>query len=283
MAGKFRTRLAPTPSGFLHLGHARTFSETWRMARDQGGEIILRIEDIDRQRCRVEYENAVYRDLRWLGLDWDEGPDVGGPHASYRQSERFSWYQKAWERLRDGGWVYPSTASRSQIAACAKKKEADGMTTLFPEELSEGESVADLADSATSPGKMNWRFRVPKGKTITFEDGQCGSISYTAGIDFGDFLVWRKEDAPTYELAVMVDDNAMAITQVIRGKDLLLSTARQILLYEALDFPIPVFTHLELVCDSSGKRLSKTDKSTAIHKLRQSGLSREQIHALFHS
>jgi len=277
-ADPYRTRLAPSPSGFLHLGHARTFYHTWKMARDQGGQIVLRIEDIDMQRSRREYEEAVYEDLIWLGLDWDEGPNSGGPHAPYRQSERFPFYRGAWEKLRDAGVIYPSAVSRRQIEAYASRKEADGMTTLFPEELRpEGRPLNGSETENMQPDGLNWRFRVPDGEEITFEDGRCGHCSYTAGVDFGDFLVWRREDAPSYELAVVVDDHAMGINQVIRGEDLLLSTARQILLYRELCYKLPFFYHLKLVCDAQGKRLSKTDRSTSLREIRARGCKVEDL------
>ena len=170
-------------------------------------------------------------DLKWFGLEWQEGPDIGGPFAPYNQSERLSIYRATWNRLHRTGSIYPSAHSRMDVQAALTAPHDDANEPLFPKEL----RPADAAGrECREPGDMNWRFRVPDGRTIVFSDGRVGEIRRTAGIDFGDFLVWRKDGFPSYELAVVADDHAMQITEVVRGEDLLTSTARQLLLYEAL-------------------------------------------------
>jgi glutamyl/glutaminyl-tRNA synthetase len=264
----YRGRIAPTPTGLLHLGHGRTFHHAWLRARNAGGVIVFRNEDLDPQRCKPEFALAAMEDLRWLGLDWDEGPDVGGSFGPYQQSERLDHYLSAWKRLRDGGWIYPCNRSRKDIARASVAPHAEDETAepLFPVDWRS--PVADALNFET-PNGINWRFRVPDGETIRFSDAFAGDQAFTALKDFGDFLVWRRDNVPAYELAVVVDDAAMAITEVVRGEDLLLSTARQLLLYAALGLSPPAFCHLPLLCDENGKRLAKRDHATALQTLRK--------------
>lgn len=265
----YRGRLAPTPTGYFHQGHARTFGEAARRAHAAGGVLILRNEDLDRARCKPAYVQAMYEDFRWLGFQWQEGPDIGGPHASYTQSERNAWYVQVWERLRDAGCIYPSPHSRKDVHnALVAPHAGDDAEPVFPPEL---RPAAGTGRDSREPDGVNWRFRVPDGETITFDDGRRGRVAYTAGQDFGDFLVWRKDGFASYEMAVVADDHAMAITEVVRGEDLLLSTARQLLLYRALGWPPPAFHHCELVTDGDGKRLAKRDNALAIRTLREQG------------
>lgn len=265
----YRGRIAPTPSGWLHLGHAITFGEAWRRARERSGVVLYRTEDLDPDRCRAAYVDGAVEDLRWWGLDWDEGPDVGGPHAPYVQSERLELFKNALTALRGKSLAYPSPHSRKEIAEWGSEKSPVDGDRLFPAELRQD---PDALDGADDPFAVNWRFRVPDGREITFHDNRLGQQTFTAGRDFGDFLVWRKDGVPAYELAVVVDDHAMAITEVVRGEDLLLSTARQLLLYEAMGWEPPEWYHCELVKDpSTGKRLSKTHKSLALRAMRDAG------------
>jgi glutamyl-tRNA synthetase len=238
---------------------------------------VLRIEDLDQPRCRAEFCQAAIEDLRWLGLEWTEGPDFGGPYASYRQSERTVWYLEIWRRLANTGVIYPSPHSRRDVdeAATAPHEpmpsEAvgdSGAEPIFPPSLRPASW-----DRTTAPGNIAWRFRVPDGRTIEFDDAVAGRVRRTAGIDFGDFVVWRRDDLPAYELAVVADDHAMEIAEVVRGEDLLTSTARQILLYEALAWTAPAFCHVPLVRDANGRRLAKRTGGLAIRDLRARGLS----------
>lgn len=256
---KYRGRMAPTPSGFLHIGHAQTFRTAWLRARERGGKIVLRMEDIDRARCRTGYADAAAEDLKSLGLDWDEGYGVGGPFAPYSQSGRFGYYWGLVKKLSEKGLVYPSDVSRSLAASLAKfpdKKSAFAEPEkIFPASL---RSEPKRTDEIANPERSNWRFRVPCGENISFFDNNFGLVSFRSGEDFGDFSVWRKCGEPSYELAVVADDAAMEITEVVRGKDLLLSTARQILLYRALGFKIPEFFHCPLAVGEDGTKISKS-------------------------
>jgi len=260
-----RGRLAPTPTGLLHVGHARTFATA---ARRAAGSLVLRLEDLDLARCQPEFAAAALEDLHWLGLDWQEGPDCGGPHAPYRQSERDSLYREAWQRLAASRAIYPSPHSRRDLAtaATAPHPGPDG-EPIFPPQL-RPEDWPLPAD----PGGLPWRFRVPDGREVCFEDVRLGPVTRTAGVDFGDFVVWRRENLAAYELAVVVDDHLMGIDEVVRGEDLLTSTARQLLLYEALDWPPPRFFHAPLVVDAAGQRLAKRTGGLAIRELRQAGV-----------
>jgi len=252
----YRGRLAPTPSGHLHLGHMQTFLiAAWRAHLHQG-QLVLRIEDIDRQRCKPAFLASILSQLAWIGLVCDEGPTQGGPYAPYIQSQRMDFYRSIWEQLKHKGCIYPCQRSRQDVerALRAPHLEDERAEPIFPLAWRGDCTQAHLY---LDPGRVNWRFQVPDGEQITFLDGRLGMKAYTAGIDFGDFIIWRKDGVPAYELAVVADDYAMRISEVVRGEDLLLSTARQILLYRALNRPIPQFFHVPLVLDEKGQRLSK--------------------------
>jgi glutamyl-tRNA synthetase len=283
-----RGRLAPTPTGLLHVGHARTFALAAERAGPAG--LVMRIEDLDGPRCRAEFVTAALDDLRWLGLAWTEGPDVGGPHGPYHQSERTAWYLDVWRRLEAAGAIYPSPHSRRDVEAAATAPHGDPRATLHPlprgEGRGEGASAEEPAESifppalrplcrerAAAPGGVAWRFRVPDGRTIAFADAIVGEVRRTAGVDFGDFVVWRRDDLAAYELAVVADDHAMEIAEVVRGADLLTSTARQLLRYEALGWEPPAWCHAPLVCDGEGRRLAKRTAGLAIRDLRAAGRS----------
>lgn len=260
----YRGRIAPTPSGWLHHGHAATFHTAWSRARAANGSLVFRDEDIDPGRCRPEFAIGAMEDLRAAGIDWDEGPDLGGPFAPYRQSERLPLYRAALSALAQGGHVYPSPHSRKEIAEAKPALSPVDGTPLFPASLRPRNLAAF---TATDPPDLHlpWRFRVPDQHTIRFIDGRCGPQAFTTGTDFSDFLVWRREGVPSYELAVVVDDRLMGITEVVRGEDLLLSTARQILLYDALGWSPPAWWHCPLLLDpKTGQRLSKSARSVAL-------------------
>lgn len=271
-ATRYRGRLAPSPTGYLHLGHARTFWTAWSRARHGGGTLVFRNEDLDPQRCRPEFVAAMYEDLRWLGLDWDEGPDLGGPFAPYSQSERRPSYLAAWRTLLERGFLYPCTCSRKELAGIAQAPHDDD-EPLYP-----GKCRGAHAPAGTdSPAGVNWRFRVPEGETVSFTDLNLGPRSYVAGKDFGDFVVWRRDDVPAYQLAVVVDDAAMQITEAVRGADLLKSTARQLLLARALGVASPDFYHCELLTDEHGVRLAKRHDALSLRALRASGVTPAQL------
>jgi glutamyl-tRNA synthetase len=273
-AAPYRGRLAPTPTGFLHLGHAATFALAARRAAAAGGALVMRIEDLDPLRCKTHFSKAALEDLRWLGLRWDEGPDVGGAFAPYVQSQRREWFLEVWRRLRDAGAIYPCARSRRdvELAAGAPNEPAAGepVEPFFPREW---RPPAGTGAEVASPDALdaNWRFRVPDGRRISFNDGRLGEQSFTAGVDFGDFVIWRRDNVPAYELAVVADDFAMRISEVVRGEDLLLSTARQLLIYETLGWTPPAWFHAPLVRDAGGRRLAKRDNARSLRSLREQG------------
>ena len=272
----YRGRIAPTPTGYLHLGHARTFWIAMERAREAGGRIVYREEDIDRERCKEAYAKAALDDLRWFGCEWDEGPDCGGPHGPYRQSERGPGFLAAWERLKNAGLIYPCSKSRKDVARAgrAPHPEEEVAEPIYPENW---RPPPGTGRRAQTPGEVNWRFRVPNDRKLRFDDVRLGPCEFVCLRDFGDFLVWRKDGGPAYELAVVVDDAAMAITEVVRGEDLLISTARQLLLYEALELPPPGFFHAPLMVDTGGQRLAKRHRSLSLRELRADGHSPEAL------
>lgn len=275
----YRGRLAPSPTGYLHLGHARTFWTTQARAQQAGGVLVLRVEDLDRPRCRPDFVRALYEDLRWFGFRWQEGPDVGGPHGPYLQSERRLWYEAALTRLRLGGWVYPCQCSRREVAAAAGAPHAEEEDEpLYPGTC---RPPADCPLTPPPKGRFHWRFRVPEGEPIQFEDGCQGIQCFVAGRDFGDFIVWRNDDVPAYQLACVVDDATMQITEVVRGADLLKSTARQLLLYRALGWTPPRFYHCPLVTDSTGRRLAKRHAALSLRTLREEGWQPAQLREIW--
>jgi glutamyl-tRNA synthetase len=260
----YRGRLAPTPTGYLHLGHARTFWTAQERARTNGGTLILRNDDLDRARCKPEFVGGMLEDLKWFGLEWAEGPDIGGALGPYNQSERFSFYRAALETLCQARLVYPCYCSRRDIqSALQAPHAADDEEPIYPGTCRRKTEVEGA--------KFSWRFRVPDGEAITFADGNLGETKFVVGKDFGDFVVWRNDDAPAYQLACVVDDAAMEITEVVRGEDLLLSTARQILLYRALGLKAPAFFHCPLMLDENGQRLSKRSEGLSLRYLRERG------------
>lgn len=268
---EYRGRLAPTPTGDMHVGHARTFMTAARRASDAGGALVLRVEDLDPLRCRQAYAEHAIDDLAWLGAGWTEGP--------HYQSQRRAVFEDAWRRLRDVGAIYPCSVSRREVrdAAHAPHEDEEGTEPLFPPALRPPEGTGHAAQS---PAGSVWRFRVPDGEVIRFDDGRCGPTAYIAGVDFGDFIVWRKDDVPAYELAVVADDIAMGITEVVRGEDLLRSTARQLLVYRALGATPPAWYHVPLVRDASGRRLAKRHDSLSVRELRARGMSPAEVLSL---
>ena len=265
----YQGRIAPSPTGYLHLGHARTFYTAYSRALKHNGWLIYRDEDLDFQRCKPEFSQAAVEDLLWLGIRW-KGDVI-------RQSQRLPLYREAFERLKKDGFIYPCICSRKDVAqaASAPHPSPDG-EPIYPGTCRE-RSIRDIPRGT----QIVWRFRVPDGETIRFHDGHFGEQSFIAGksenADFGDFIVWRHDDLPSYQLAVTVDDAQMGITEVVRGADLLLSTARQLLLYRALGLKSPCFYHCPLVTDENGNRLAKRCDSLSLRALRNSGITPQEI------
>jgi glutamyl/glutaminyl-tRNA synthetase len=274
----YRGRLAPSPTGYLHLGHARTFWVAWQRARTAGGRLVFRNEDLDAQRARPEFVRSMYEDLRWLGLDWDEGPDIGGPFSPYSQSERREVYLECWRKLRERGMIYPCSCSRKDLERALQAPHEDDDEITYP-----GTCRNKISEAAEwqSPAGISWRFRAPEGEAIRFDDLFLGKQQFIAGSDFSDFLVWRRDDIPAYQLAVVADDQAMQITEVVRGADLLKSTARQMLLIRALEFRQPQYFHCPLMRDENNVRLAKRNDALSLRALRSQGVNPEQLKTSF--
>jgi len=266
----YRGRLAPSPTGYLHTGHALTFWRAQERCRTRRGTLVLRVEDLDPDRCRQGFREAVFEDLGWFGLQWDEGP--------FLQSERRPLYLEAWKYLRGHGLIYPCNCSRRDVVNAAGAPHAEDEEPIYPGTCRPDGLTIPQADD---PVGVNWRFRVPDGEAMQFLDRSAGLQRAVAGVEFGDFVVWRKDDVPAYQLAVVVDDAAMRITEVVRGADLLRSTFRQLLLYRALELAAPDFYHLPLVTDESGKRLAKRDDVLSLRTLRVKGVAPNEIRQRF--
>jgi glutamyl-tRNA synthetase len=281
----YRGRLAPSPTGHLHLGHARTFWIAQQRAQASGGVLVLRNEDLDATRFKLEFVDAMLEDLKWFGFEWQEGPDCGGPFGPYKQSERREFYLAAMRKLLTGGFIYPCSCSRSDVRRALSAPHQGEDEPVYPGtcrakfKAGNGEGLFHPESTSGSPPKSNWRFRVPDGEVIAFEDGRCGPQQFTAGKDFGDFVVWRHDGVPAYQLSVVVDDASMQITEVVRGADLLPSTARQLLLYRALGVPAPQFYHCPLMTDDQGVRLAKRHDALSLRRLRAEGSSPAQLRA----
>jgi glutamyl/glutaminyl-tRNA synthetase len=262
----------------MHLGHACTFWTAYQRALEHHGTLIFRNEDLDPQRSQARYTEAMTEDLRWLGFRWQEGTDVGGPFPPYQQSLRREFYLDAWRKLRDARAIYPCTCSRKDLALSASAPNDGDDEPMYPGRCRN--NIHEAANYETPVG-VNWRFRVPDGQAIQFVDQHRGPQSYVAGEDFGDFVIWRRDDVPAYQLAVVVDDAAMQITEVVRGADLLKSTARQLLLIRALGFSTPGYFHCDLVRDQSGTRLAKRHDALSLRTLREQGHRPEEVLAMF--
>lgn len=268
-------RLAPSPTGGLHLGNARTFLLAWLLARRSGGRIVFRMEDLDAGRARDDAAKAAIADLRWLGLDWDEGPDVGGPHGPYVQSARTEIYRHALERLIETGLVYPCTCTRAEAARMASAPHAEDEPPAYPGTCAG--RTADDAHCLTEQGMpFAWRFR-SRGLVVEWTDVFLGPRRHEMDRIGGDFIVARSGDVFSYQLAVVVDDGLMGVDQVVRGRDLVDSTPRQILIQEALGLASPEYRHVGLVLGPDGKRLAKRDQAVKIGRLRESGIRPEAI------
>lgn len=269
-----RGRFAPTPSGLLHIGNAFTALAAWLQIRQAGGEFVLRIEDIDKARSRRAYAEQQQQDLLWLGIDWDEGPLVGGPCAPYEQSRRERLYEEALDRLQQAGRLYPCFCSRSELAQIGSAphglaSEGAGYPGTC-RTLSAEERLAQAAKKAPA-----LRFTMPP-HALPFHDALAGPQA-CPGEAPGDFVVKRADGMFSYQLAVTVDDAAMGITDVLRGADLLDSTPRQLALYEALGLKAPDFAHVPLLVDASGRRLAKRDDALTLAALREAGTAPERL------
>jgi glutamyl-tRNA synthetase len=265
-----RGRFAPSPSGELHLGNARTALLAWLQVRAAGGRFVMRVEDLDPGRSRAEFREAQLADLRWLGLDWDEGPDVGGRCTPYLQSLRSPLYRSALDSLAEQGLLYPCYCTRREIAEASSAPHAGD---------EEGPPYSGRCLTGRSPGADRpaaLRVRVPD-REIVFTDRIAGECRYHPERETGDFVVRRKDGVASYQLAVVVDDALMGITHVVRGADLLPSTARQLVLYEMLGLTPPEWLHVPLLLGADGERLSKRHGAVSLREQREAGVSPERL------
>jgi len=256
-------RLAPSPTGAQHVGNARTYLIAWLSARIQHANLTLRIEDIDSPRIKPGAIDLILDDLRWLGLDWDDGP--------YIQTQRLALYEEALKRLKEKELVYPCTCTRGDIAEAASAPHVEHEGPAYPGTCAQRHS----GDAATLDRPYAWRFRVTESPA--FDDLYCGPILTNLTKVGGDFVVWKSSKTPAYQLAVVVDDAAMGITEVIRGDDLIPSTPRQLLLYQALGWAAPSFAHVPLVVGPDGRRLAKRHGDTRLVSLREAGVKPEAL------
>lgn len=274
-------RLAPSPTGLLHLGHAATFWAAYERARAAGGVLLLRNEELDPQRSKQEYVDAMLEDIAWLGIEWQP------PMVS--QSQRLEAYREGFDRLRAAGAVYRCTCSRRELAEMTQAPHDEDDEALYT-----GRCRPEAGRIAEFDPTANYRFRVPDGEVVRFDDRNFGPQAFTAGRDFGDFLVWRRthlsearrgapelEGLPSYQLACVMDDAFMGVTEVVRGADLLRSTARQILLQRALGLPELAYFHTKLLRDEAGVRLAKRHDALAIRTLRERGLTPAEVREMF--
>ena len=270
-----RVRFAPSPTGHLHVGNARTALFNWLLARHEGGAFILRIEDTDAERSTVAAEGAIYDDLRWLGLEWDEGPDRGGPYAPYRQSERLAIYRRQADRLLASGQAYHCFCSPDELDADRRAALSEGRPPMYSGRCRRIDPVTAherLAGGQTAA----LRFKVPSHREVTFQDVVRGAVTVHTDV-IGDPVLVRSDGHPAYNFAVVVDDAAMAVTHVVRGEDHVSNTPRQLLIYEALGLEPPVFAHLSLVLGPDHAPLSKRHGATSVAEFRERGYLPEAL------
>jgi glutamyl-tRNA synthetase len=270
-----RGRYAPSPTGTIHIGNASTALLAWLSVRARAGAYVMRVEDLDTPRVVAGSAEGMLRDLAWLGLDWDEGPDVGGPYAPYEQSRRRRFHGEAFDRLRRDGRVYPCFCTRRDIQSAASAPQAPGDEVVYPGTC-RALGTHEIAERLAAGRAHAWRFRVEPGTVAGFDDVVCGQFTPEAG-SIGDFVVRRADGVAAYQLAVVADDIAMRIDEVVRGGDLLASTVRQLLLYRALDATPPAHGHVPLLLGSDGVRLSKRHRGVTLAELRGAGTRPEAI------
>lgn len=269
-----RGRFAPTPSGTMHVGNALAALMAWLQVRSAGGVFILRIEDIDTARSKAHFSEQIVSDLKWLGLDWDEGPDIGGPYAPYVQSKRLELYQEALRILKDKDLLYPCYCSRADILSVSSAPH--GLSSEGPVYPGTCRNLGPEERTRRAELKQpSLRFKAPS-RTISFVDGIAGPLQMQVDAR-GDFVIKRADGMFSYQLAVVVDDALMGITDVLRGADLLDSTPRQLLLYEALGQRPPRFAHIPLLVDKEGRRLAKRSRGLSLSNLRNEGIPAEQV------
>ena len=264
-----KTRFAPSPTGEIHLGNVRTALFNALLARKTDGVFLLRIEDTDQERSREDYRLQLQEDLRWLGLDWQEGPEVDGPHAPYLQSQRQAVYDRYYQRLIDAGLAYPCFCSDQSLKLVRKRQLAAGQPPRYAGTCARlsAEEVAAKREQGIQP---TLRFRVPKGETVQFEDLVRGHQAYRSD-DIGDFIIRRSDGTPAFFFTNAIDDALMGVTHVLRGEDHITNTPRQLMLLEALGLPKPTYGHISLIVGPNGGPLSKREGSASVRGLRERG------------
>jgi glutamyl-tRNA synthetase/nondiscriminating glutamyl-tRNA synthetase len=269
-----RVRFAPSPTGYLHLGNARTALFNYLFAKHEEATFILRIEDTDLERSKKEYEEMLIEDLKWMGLDWDEGPDKGGPHGPYRQSERLEIYYKYVDKLLKSGDAYYCYCSEEELEKEREKAIAEGRPYRYSGKC-RNLTPEDRSDYEAKGIKPVIRFKVPD-KTVIFEDLIRGHVEIDTK-EFGDFVIVRQDGMPVYNFVVVIDDALMGITHVIRGEDHLSNTPKQIVIYEALGFNIPQFAHLPIILGEDRTKLSKRHGAVSVRALKDDGFLSEAV------
>jgi glutamyl-tRNA synthetase len=269
-----RLRFAPSPTGYLHVGGARTALFNWLYARHVGGRFVLRIEDTDVERSSEDMVTGILESMKWLGLDWDEGPEVGGPHAPYFQSERLDQYRDAARRLLVSGRAYPCYCHPDELKGKREAAQAQGITWTY-DRTCQRLPADEIARREATGMPRAVRFLVPEGVTV-FDDLVRGHIEFDRA-NLEDFVVLRSDNHPTYHLSVVVDDMAMGITHVVRGDDHISNTPKQVLLYEALGSVVPVFAHVPLILGPDKKRLSKRHGATSVGEYAKQGFLPEAM------
>lgn len=268
---RVRVRFAPSPTGRLHVGGARTAIYNWAFARAMGGDFILRIEDTDPERSTEENVQVILNAMKWLGLDWDEGPEVGGNAGPYFQTQRMDTYAEALERMKERGSVYPCFCTKEELDAKRAAAEANEGGYAGYDRTCRDLDPAEAARRVAAGEPHVWRLRVPEGRgAIEFDDAVYGHVSFPAEV-MDDMIVVRTDGSPTYNFAVVCDDANMGVTHVVRGDDHLSNTPRQILIYEALGFDVPVFAHLSMILGADGKKLSKRHGAASVEEFFERG------------
>lgn len=264
-----RVRFAPSPTGYLHVGGARTALFNWLFAKNVGGKMILRVEDTDAARSTRESEEAVLTDLKWLGIEWDEGPDVGGPHGPYRQSERKEVYKQYVDQLVAAGQAYPCFCTDEELEAMKKEAEEKKLPPIYRGKWATASK--EEVDEMLAKGVPHcYRFRVPKNQVVTIQDVIRGDVSWNTDT-LGDFVLLRSNGLPVYNFCVAIDDALMRISHVIRAEEHLPNTLRQVLIYQALGFPTPIFGHVSLILAPDKSKLSKRHGATSVGEFREEG------------
>jgi glutamyl-tRNA synthetase len=272
-----RGRYAPSPTGMIHVGNARTALAAWLSVRSRGGVFVYRLEDLDPPRLVPGMAEAQRKDLLWLGLDWDEGPDVGGPHAPYSQSERSSHYEDALRTLAAAGRLFPCRLSRKDLQAMASAPHG-GEEAPYPASLRPRDTDPDWFERHCRAEQPDAALRfLVHDRPVSFVDRVCGPVTERVDLAVGDFVLKRRDGLYAYQLAVVVDDLLMGIDDVVRGADLLASTGRQIQLLEALGGSSPAYAHIPLVLNAQGEKLSKRDQGITLRSLREAGVHSEAL------